>query len=261
MFQWIVYLIAGFGAGVVTGLAGLSAATIISPLLITLLGYDAFEAIGISLAADVLAAALSAVSYAKNGNISVRGGLWLLVPAMFLTVAGCFVGWSVGNEALSIVSVAFPVLLGFNFIRDKGMKSIGSYFPSDNFTHHVLAVISGGIVGAICGFSGAGGGMMMLFLLTSLLGYELKTAVGTSVFIMTFLALVGAIAHFAVYGSIRWAPLLVCSLSALLGAWIAARYANQADGKTLHRVIGGCLMLLGVVLLLVKFVLPALGLV
>lgn len=256
MFHIAVYIIAGLGAGIVTGLAGLSAAAIISPLLITLLGFDAFEAIGISLASDVLASALSAYAYAKNKNIAIRSGLWLLIPAMFLTIAGCFVGWSVGNGLLSVVSVAFPVLLGFNFIRDKGEKPRNAGHLADNPTRHILSIISGAIVGGICGFSGAGGGMMMLFLLTSLLGYELKTAVGTSVFIMMFLALVGAVSHFAMYGSIRWMPLAVCALSALLGAWVAAMYANRADSKTLHRVIGGCLMLLGAVLLVFKFIIP-----
>ena len=48
------------------------------------------------------------------------------------------------------------------------------------------------MIGFICGFVGAGGGMMMLLILTSVLGYELKTAVGTSVFIMAFTAFTGA---------------------------------------------------------------------
>lgn len=252
MFSVIVCLIAGLGAGIVTGLAGLSAAAIISPLLITLLHFEAFEAIGISLASDVLASALSAYTYAKNKHIAIKRSVWLLVPAMILTVAGCFVGWSAGNGLLSAVSVAFPILLGFNFIRDKGEPAHNSGHYQDNFTKRVLSIISGAIVGSICGFSGAGGGMMMLFLLTSLLGFELKTAVGTSVFIMMFLALVGAVSHFLMYGTVRWGALLLCALSALLGAWLAAKYANRADSVTLHHVIGACLMLLGIVLMLCK---------
>ena len=55
------------------------------------------------------------------------------------------------------------------------------------------SVVYGVIVGFICGFVGAGGGMMMLLLLTNVLGYGLKTAVGTSVFIMTFTALTGSL--------------------------------------------------------------------
>ena len=53
----------------------------------------------------------------------------------------------------------------------------------------IESLVCGIGIGFICGFMGAGGGMMMLLILTSVLGYELKTAVGTSVFIMTFTAL------------------------------------------------------------------------
>ena len=99
---YLIYMIAGLGAGVVTGLAGLSAASVISPILITLLGFDPFMAIGISLASDVLASALSAATYAKNGHMDVKGGLWLLLPAMVLTVFGCILGYSVSLSLIHI---------------------------------------------------------------------------------------------------------------------------------------------------------------
>ena len=67
----IVCLIAGAGAGFGTGLAGLSAAAVISPMLITFLGVNAYEAIGIALASDVLASAASAYTYKKNKNIDI----------------------------------------------------------------------------------------------------------------------------------------------------------------------------------------------
>ena len=56
----------------------------------------------------------------------------------------------------------------------------------------IQSLVCGMLIGFICGFVGAGGGMMMLLILTSVLGYELKTAVGTSVFIMAFTALTGS---------------------------------------------------------------------
>ena len=68
----------------------------------------------------------------------------------------------------------------------------------------VQSVVRGVLIGFICGFVGAGGGMMMLLILTSVLGYELKTAVGTSVFIMAFTALTGAASHFAIGGAPDW---------------------------------------------------------
>lgn len=50
----------------------------------------------------------------------------------------------------------------------------------------IKSIVGGVLVGFICGFVGAGGGMMLLFVLTSFLGYEMHMAVGTSVFIMAF---------------------------------------------------------------------------
>ena len=49
MFAIIIYIIAGLGAGIGTGLAGLSAAAVISPMLITFLEFPAYEAVGIAL--------------------------------------------------------------------------------------------------------------------------------------------------------------------------------------------------------------------
>ena len=51
--------------------------------------------------------------------------------------------------------------------------------------------------------------MMMLLLLTSVPGYELKTAVGTSVFIMTSMAFMSSLSHFAIGGIPDWMPFLL----------------------------------------------------
>jgi len=94
----------------------------------------------------------------------------------------------------------------------------------------------------------------MLLILTSVLGYELKTAVGTSVFIMTFTALTGAISHFSIGGIPDIASLVFCVLSTLLFARIAAKFANKAEPKVLNRVTGVVLALIGSVILLVNII-------
>ena len=113
----------------------------------------------------------------------------------------------------------------------------------------VQSLVCGMGVGFICGFIGAGGGMMMLLILTSVLGYELKTAVGTSVFIMTFTALTGAVSHFMIGGAPNWFVWALCVVFTLLWARIAAVFANKADPKTLNRATGIVLVVLGVVIM------------
>ena len=75
MYRFIICFIAGIGAGLGTGFAGMSAAAVISPMLITFLGLPAYEAVGIALASDVLASAVSAYTYGKNKNLDIRNGL------------------------------------------------------------------------------------------------------------------------------------------------------------------------------------------
>ena len=113
----------------------------------------------------------------------------------------------------------------------------------------VQSLVCGMVIGFICGFIGAGGGMMMLLILTTVLGYELKTAVGTSVFIMTFTALTGAVSHFMIGGAPDWTVFGLCVLFTLLWARIAAVFANKATPKTLNRATGVVLVVLGIVIL------------
>ena len=114
----------------------------------------------------------------------------------------------------------------------------------------IQSVICGVLIGFICGFVGAGGGMMMLLILTSVLGYELKTAVGTSVFIMTFTALTGAFSHFAIGGLPDVTVWGLCIVFTLIWARIAAVFANKATPKTLNRVTGVILVILGIVVMI-----------
>ena len=97
--------------------------------------------------------------------------------------------------------------------------------------------------------------MMMLLMLTGVLGYELKTAVGTSVFVMAFTAFTGAASHFSISGSLPAIPALVlCVLFTFAGAQLAARFANKAPAKTLNRATGAVLTVLGLAMVCVKFI-------
>ena len=215
LLKIIVCFIAGMGAGLGTGFAGMSAAAVISPMLITFLGMPAYQAVGIALASDVLASAASAYTYGKNKNLDIRNGLIMT----FL---------------LGVKFIAKPVMTTKEIMNGVSRK-----------VRVIQSVVCGVVIGFICGFVGAGGGMMMLLILTSVLGYELKTAVGTSVFIMTFTAFTGAVSHFTIGGMPDISCLVLCIIFTLIWAEIAARFANKAAPITLNRVTGAVLVILG----------------
>lgn len=253
MMKFIVCFIAGIGAGLGTGFAGMSAAAVISPMLITFLGLPAYEAVGIALASDVLASAISAYTYGKNKNLDIRNGLVMMVTVLAFTLFGSWIASMVPNTTMGSFSVFMTFLLGIKFIVKPVMTTKESMAAVSAGKRVVQSVLSGAVVGFICGFIGAGGGMMMLLILTSVLGYELKTAVGTSVFIMTFTALTGAASHFAIGGMPDLWCLFFCVASTLLWARIAAKFANKASAATLNRATGVVLAILGIAILSVNY--------
>lgn len=253
LIKFIVCFIAGIGAGLGTGFAGMSAAAVISPMLITFLGLPAYEAVGIALASDVLASAISAYTYGKNKNLDIRNGLVMMGTVLLFTLFGSWVASLVPNTTMGSFSVFMTFLLGIKFIVKPVMTTKEAMNAVSAKKRIVQSIICGTIIGFICGFIGAGGGMMMLLILTSVLGYELKTAVGTSVFIMAFTAFTGSMSHFAIGGMPDVWSLLFCVVSTLLWARIAAKFANKASAITLNRATGVVLAVLGVVILGVNF--------
>lgn len=256
----LICFLAGMGAGLGTGFAGMSAAVVISPMLITFLGMPSYEAIGIALASDVLASAVSAYTYKKNNNIDIKNGSIMMAFVLLFTLIGSFAGKIVSDAsdtAMSSLSLLLTFFLGLKFIIwpvTVSREAMEGVSPKKR----MIQCIFGGIaIGCVCGFVGAGGGMMMLMVLTLVLGYELKCAVGTSVFIMTFTALTGAVSHFVINKGMPKEDILIlimCILFTFIWARVASLVANKVEAKVLNRLTGIILAVLGALMLFMKFV-------
>lgn len=252
LFEFLICFIAGIGAGLGTGFAGMSAAAVISPMLITFLDVLAYQAVGIALASDVLASGVSAYTYHKNKNLDIKNGLVMMFTVLIFTFVGSMLASLLPSATMGTFSMVMTLLLGIKFIVKPVMTTKEKMQEVSAKKRIAQSIICGIIIGLICGFVGAGGGMMMLLILTTVLGYELKTAVGTSVFIMAFTALTGAVSHFVIGGIPDISILVFCVLSTLLWARIAAKFANKAEPKTLNRATGAVLTILGIIMIMVN---------
>lgn len=245
----LVTFLAGMGAGLGTGFAGMSAAAVISPMLITFLDMEPYMAVGIALSSDVLASAVSAYTYGKNKNLDIKNGLIMMASVLAFTVVGSYTASLVPSTTMGNFSVFMTLLLGIKFIVKPVMTTKEAMLGVSAKKRAIQSLLCGMIIGFICGFVGAGGGMMMLLILTSVLGYELKTAVGTSVFIMAFTAFTGAVSHFVIGGAPDIPVFILCVVFTLLWARIAAVFANKASARTLNRATGVILVVLGIVVM------------
>ena len=116
LYEIIVCIVAGLGAGVGTGFAGMSAAAVIGPMLIAFLGVDAYAAIGIALASDVLASAASAFTYGKNKNLDIRHGLIMIVSVLSFTLLSSWISSYFPSTAIGIFSTFMTFMTGIKFI-------------------------------------------------------------------------------------------------------------------------------------------------
>ena len=253
MKMLIVCLLAGIGAGLGTGFAGMSAAAVISPMLITFLDMEPYTAVGIALASDVLASAARAVTYHRNKNLDIRSGLVMMLCVLLFTVVGSWAASRLPHTVMGNFSTVMTMLLGVKFLVRPVTAARASAGERNRNKRIIKSVACGSAVGFICGFVGAGGGMMMLLLLTTVMGYELKTAVGTSVFIMAFTALTGAVSHFAMGGLPDGKALGLCVVFTWIFALIGSRIANRSEPKVLNRIVGGILIAIGAAVLLVNY--------
>ena len=127
LFTVLVTFFAGMGAGLGTGFAGMSAAAVISPMLITFLHMDPYMAVGIALSSDVLASAVSAYTYHKNKNLDIKNGLIMMASVLAFTVVGSWVASRVPSATMGGFSVFMTFLLGVKFILSPGHDHQGSH--------------------------------------------------------------------------------------------------------------------------------------
>ena len=257
------YIIAALGAGIGTGLAGLSAATVMVPILIVLCPSfagetGAYQATAIALASDILGSAVTTYTYARHKNIDLRRGWIMLACILTMCTVGSYVAFIVGNVVLGSFTLFLTFCIGIRFLvkPDTSRKETTAKGEKLDWKGVAISLFFGLTIGFGTGFVGTGGGMMMLVVFTAFLGMELKTAVGTSTFIMTFTALIASVSHILIHPAIlleKWDVMLLCIIVATAASLISARFANKAKNRTVGLATGVVLTILGGAMLILNF--------
>ena len=88
--EYLWYIVASLGAGIGTGLVGISAATVMVPIMIVLCPSFAgkmgvYQSTAIALMSDVLGSAGTSYIYMKNKNIDIKRAMIMLYKTDSLT--------------------------------------------------------------------------------------------------------------------------------------------------------------------------------
>jgi len=253
MYEILFLLLAGIGAGVVTGLIGGSAVLISVPIMIIFLEYDIFTAIGLSLGIDVIASIMAAAIYRKHKNLDFRIGIHMSAIAIIGVIIGTAFSFYI-PKALLTGATGFGICFsGVNFLTKK-IKEETKEIVEDLHLHYKskkywATMFFALIVGFIGGSFGAGGGLSILLILTFILGFRIHKAIGTSIFIMIFVALSGAISHFIYQPFPIWI-IFVAGIGAIFGSKYSAKIANVLTEKQLNKLAGILFVALGIALII-----------
>ncbi len=263
LYTIFILFMAGWGAGVVTGLIGASAVAIVLPSLMVFLGYDAYTAIGIALAIDVFASSTAAHTYGKHGNTDIVAGVQMAIAAVSGAFLGSWFSMPIPSTSLGGTSGFITICIGFFFLiepKTETSKNIQDLEIVQKLKErfkkhkHLSSVGLGLTIGIVAGIIGAGGGLMFLVALIVALDFPIHKAVGTSVIIMIFTAFSGAVAHF-IYGGFLPYAILIGSVGGVIGSKSASKFANLATEERLKRAVGVVFMLMGGTLVVAKVIL------
>jgi len=257
--MYLVYIITGLAGGVLIGMAGLTAAMVLTPILAGTCGWNSYDATTMSLIANIPSAIATSYTYYKNGNVDIKRSKSVSVSAFIGAVIGSWLGYlfsRVSESGISYLVIIGNLFMAIKFFIPAKRKSEGNTLKSDREAKEqrktLLALLLSFLIGVECGFMGSAGGMMMLMVLTLVLGMNTKQAVGTGSVVMTLVAMTGAVSHLIMGASVELLPAFVITLACTAGAVGSAKFANKVN----ERVMSCCA---GVVLILVSAVSLFLG--
>ena len=248
---YLIYILSGLAGGILTGMAGLTAAMVLTPILCGACGWAGYDAVTLSLIANVPSAMVTCYTFYKNGNIDLKRGAPVALVSFAGAVVGSYLGYlfsMVSENGISYVVIISNLFMAVKFfLPTKGKKdSLSTAEEKKAKAKTIIALVLGFLIGVECGFMGSAGGVLMLMVLTMVLGMDTKLAVGTSSMVMTLVALTGAVSHVAMGAKVDLIPGIVVTVTCTLSAVLSAKFANRVNERTLNYVAGIVLILVSV---------------
>lgn len=251
-----------FGAiaiGISLGLIGGGGSILTVPVLVYLLGIEPILATAYSLFIVGLSSLLGGLKYAKKGLVAYKTGIVFSVPALIAVyLTRRYIVPAIPQNLLTLgefeiakdtgVLLLFAVLMvvaAISMIRDNGKKENPQDSKEKIALNIPLVILEGMVVGVLTGLVGAGGGFLIIPALVLLAKLPMKTAIGTSLFIIAIKSLLGFIGDIQAGGNINWVFLSIITGLSIVGIVIGSLLSNKIDGTQLKKGFGYFVLVMG----------------
>lgn len=254
---WELALI-GLLVGVAVGALGAGGSLLAVPLLVQFGNQGIHRATTVALGMVAVSAAAALPRHLRAGRTCLEQAAALAAPVAVGAVAGAFANGALSAQALTIAT-AVALLVGALAIASgapstrRGTADAASLPTGDARCPPLrrgVALGTGLSLGALTGMLGIGGGFLALPILVRLQRVPVRAAAATASLVVGVAALVGLVAHLAVYHRAPLAAWALALPTCVVGGALGARVAERASGEGLKRATVLLLALLAVLTLL-----------
>ncbi|MDE1191846.1 MAG: sulfite exporter TauE/SafE family protein [Arachidicoccus sp.] len=247
--------------GIALGLIGGGGSILTVPVLVYLFSIDTVLATAYSLFIVGTTSVVGSFSYFKKGLVNIKTAIVFGIPSIisvFLTRA--YIVPAIPQEIFSIenftvtksilLMLLFAVLMIFaSYSMIKKDKKQDEETPQKQQFNYPLIFTQGIFIGVITGLIGAGGGFLIIPALVNLLKLPMKTAVGTSLVIISINSLTGFLFSLS-HTSVQWDFLLSIVFIAIIGILIGSYLSTKIKGEKLKPAFGWFVLIMGIYIII-----------
>jgi hypothetical protein len=242
----------GLGVGVLIGLTGIGGGSLMTPLLIIVLGVQPVVAVGTDLAYGALTKTLGGYRHLRKGTVDLGVSKWLAFGGVPGTLLGVLIvdrlhhtyGKGFDKVLIGCVAGALLIVASVLLVRTLLLGHLAKHERETfRFTTRtgVAAIVLGFVLGLILGLTSVGSGaligvaMILIFRLTP------QRVVGSSVFVAALLLWIGGLAH-AISGNVDYSLMANILIGSIPGVWIGAHFVDRVPDQALRVTLAAVLL-------------------
>ncbi len=229
-----------FFVAMLFSMLGLGGAIIYTPLFFWT-GLPLLTAIPMALLLNAITTASASITYLVQRLVKIDVAIPIIITSILGAVTGSYIAPHINTE---ILIALLSVVLFFASIRLLLFNNLGFVAGTNETKQKMFGAVAGFPIGTISSLVGIGGGTFIVPLLL-ILGLEIKDAVVTSSFIVTFISLSGFLGHLN-FGQQQMdvSMLFYAGAAAFIGAQTGSRFIfKRTSSRTIERMFALVLLL------------------
>ena len=234
--EWLLFLVAGVGTGIINTLAG-SGSLITLPIFVFVCGLPAPVANGTNRVGVLLQSGVGLATYRNRDALHTKGSTPILVAIIAGAVVGAFIAVDLDEETMNVV---LGLLMAFMLVVLilKPSRWIHEEAMDPGRSKHPLSLLAFFLIGVYGGFIQAGVGIFLLAGLVLISRFTLRSGNGIKLLVV-FLYSIPSLAVFFWFDQVHVGYGLAMAVFQALGAWIGVRWIVRFENADtwIHRIL------------------------